>query len=139
MEFGFSKAALSVAPNAKLTINSADTKWLKVTDNDGIRPNYIIVSGTAKIDGVKITSWNLTDNDIIKQKTAGSTPRPYIRIIREAGPVDILNSEIAYLGYNSSLKQGLSYYGGDGSDLYQTASSMICGMLFIRRILDLLQ
>lgn len=111
------KAALSVAPNAMLTINSTDTKWLKVTDNDGIRPNFIFVSGTAKIDGVKITSWNLTDNDIIKQNTAGSTPRPYIRIIREAGPVDILNSEIAYLGYNSGLKQGLSYYGGDGSTL----------------------
>ncbi len=111
------KSGMRIWQGAKLTINSTDTKWLKITDNQGPDPNFIDIGGKARIDGVKITSWNLTSNDVIKQNTGGSIPRPYIGTKSGSGTFDILNSEIAYLGYNSSLKQGLSYYGGDRSVL----------------------
>src|ERR671924_1326175 len=42
-----------VNPLAKLTINRTDTTWLKITNHDNV-PNFISISGDAKIDGVKI-------------------------------------------------------------------------------------
>lgn len=111
------KAAINVGPTAKLAINSTDTKWIKITNDDKKKPNFIVISGNAKINGVKITSWNLTHNEVIKQNNDGSVPRAYFKIQKGAGGVDILNSEVGYLGYNTSRRQGLSYYGGDGSNI----------------------
>jgi parallel beta-helix repeat protein len=111
------KAGINVNPDAKLTLTSNDTRWLKITNNDNDIPNYINISGKANINGVKITSWNLIENDVIEQNNNGSIPRPYIKTYKEAGAIDILNSEIGYLGYDSSRRQGISYYGGNGSTL----------------------
>jgi mannuronan 5-epimerase len=125
-------AGLLIDKGATFYINSTDTKWLKIIA-DGKTAYPIQVSGSLKVDSVKITSWNPKTNDYAltpdseRHGTKGTkihvgTPRPYIRVEEEAtGTTDITNSEIAYLGYEGGLagagvgRTGLRYDGGDGS------------------------
>ena len=134
---------LVIAKGATLNIDSTDTKWLKIRSSGGTTgssasplPNSIDVHGTLKIDSVKITSWNsLTNNYAITNGTrhdlgvgksdatvSGGT-RPFITVEKDAtGTTDIINSEIAYLGYEKGSFSGVgtawsNYYGGDGSIL----------------------
>ena len=75
-------AIIKVNPLAKLTINRTDTSWLKITNQrfHENEPNFILISGNVKIDGVKITSWDPFSSDMIMQNAKGSIPRPYIVI-----------------------------------------------------------
>jgi parallel beta-helix repeat protein len=64
----------------------------------------------------KITSWNVGTNTYALTSSDGKTARSYILSASGAtGKMNILNSEIAYLGRDISGEQGLSYYGGAGS------------------------
>jgi len=111
-------AVIKVNPLAKLTINKSDTSWLKITNKNATEPNFISISGSANIDGVKITSWDPPSNNTIKQYVNGSIPRPYILAVKAVGNVDISNSELAYLGNNSYPSNGLVYSkGGNGSSI----------------------
>ena len=110
-------AIIKVSPLAKLTINRTDTSWLKITNHrfHENEPNFILISGNAKIDGVKITSWDPFSNDVIRQNVNGSIPRPYIMINNSSGSANISNSEIAFLGFAlNPSKSGLSYNSGGG-------------------------
>ena len=109
-------AGIVVANNAALYINSTDTTWLKI-NADGDTANGIDVHGRLKIDSVKITSWNMQTNDYAKTDVQGKIPRPYIFVEKDAtGTTDIINSELAYLGYfDSQGGTGLRYNGGPGS------------------------
>src|SRR5919107_5383747 len=119
-------AGITVAKNATLYINSSDTSWLKISA-DGVTAHPILVSGSLKIDSVKITSWNPSTNNYALSPDSNrkgedveiGTPRPYIVVESEAtGTTDITNSEIAYLGYESGYGGGLTglrYEGGHGS------------------------
>jgi parallel beta-helix repeat protein len=137
----FLNANLVIAKGASFSIDSTDTKWLKISSKvtrsnsdsgssgSSIRPAYWIdVHGTLKIDSVKITSWDPTTNyyAITNGSRTGSgvfifgAPRPSIVVENNAtGTTDITNSEIAYLGYEEGKHKGGSglsyYYGGDGS------------------------
>ena len=138
------KAGIVIDKGATLTIDSKDTKWLKIVaegggedddnkeggeEGDKTAAHSISVLGGLVIDSVKITSWIPSINDYMKYKVEirqGSTaqkttpydvdPRPYIRVEEEAdGYTSITNSEIAYLGYDCGGGcSGLSYYGGLG-------------------------
>ncbi|HZA71193.1 MAG TPA: right-handed parallel beta-helix repeat-containing protein [Nitrososphaeraceae archaeon] len=102
-----------------------------VSKNNGDNPNGIHVHGSVLIDSVKITSWDPEKNDVIKfdyGKRPGeehtksnydtAEPRAFIRVSKDAtGTTNITNSEIAYLGYSCSRCAGLSYYGGEGSEI----------------------
>ena len=119
-------AGMVIEQGATLYINSTDTSWLKIAA-DGETAYSILVSGSLKIDSVKVTSWNpnthnyaLTDDsDRNGRDTTIGTPRPYIAVENGAtGTTDIINSEIAYLGYEGGYGAGLTglrYEGGDGS------------------------
>ena len=108
-------ANLVVARNGNLVIDSIDTSWLKIISSSTKAfslQNY----GTLKIDSVKITSWDATKNSYASTSTDGKTQRAYIVSKSGAtGKMDILNSEIAYLGRDVSGEHGLDYYGSDGS------------------------
>jgi len=91
-------ANLVVAKNGNFVIDSIDTSWLKIISSStkacGLQ-NY----GTPKIDSVKITSWDATNNSYVSTSSDGKTQRAYIVSKSGAtGKMDILNSEIAYLG-----------------------------------------
>jgi len=119
-------AGIEISQGATLYINSTDTSWLKIAA-DGQTAYSILVSGSLKIDSVKVTSWNPNTNDYATTEDSHregidvevGTPRPYIRIEEEAtGTTDITNSELAYLGYEAGYgtgRSGLRYDGGDGS------------------------
>lgn len=111
-------ASIRVNPIAKITINHTDTVWLKITNKNQREPNFISISGSAKIDEVKITSWDPIRNDTIRQNVNGSIPRPFLIADSAAGTVNISNSEVAFLGYNSYPSNGLVYdHGGNGSSI----------------------
>src|SRR5919108_16265 len=88
---------------------------IKIIPNE-INANAIQISGSLKIDSVKITSWDPATNDYVK---SSEIPRPFIRVNRDATDVatEITNSEIAYLGYACNGCTGLSFYGGNGNIL----------------------
>lgn len=109
---------------------TADTNWLKISsvgNSIGIRnagqylheltPYRIQIFGAIQLDGVKITSWNPQTNNYATQRPDGTVPRPYITIEEQADPSHIVDSEIAYLGYDSPRKKGINFYGGDRSTL----------------------
>ena len=109
-------ANLSIADGANFDINSSDTKWLKINSTTGRDAYHIEAIGNLNIDSVKITSWNTTSNNYTKSD--GKVHRASIAVLPEStGKTNISNSEIGYLGYGASLRQGLSYYGGHGSAL----------------------
>jgi len=115
-------AGIIIEKGATLYINSTDTWWLKIAA-DGKIAHAILVLGGLKIDSVKITSWNLETNSYAITNEDGTIPRPFIRAEPEAtDTIDIINSEIAYLGYgvqvkedNNKRRSGIVYYGGDNS------------------------
>ncbi|MEJ7642296.1 MAG: hypothetical protein WKF36_08910 [Candidatus Nitrosocosmicus sp.] len=107
-------AGIVVSQGSTLYINSSDTSWLKIASADTESANGINVFGGLKIDSVKITSWNPEQNDFVKfehdilpsreleHSDINMVPRPYLRIHDDAtGTMDITNSELAYLGYES--------------------------------------
>ena len=126
-------SSLVVMKGATLTIDPSDVKWLKISSEGtsfGVRkllgtdegsneptPYSIRIFGRLDIHGVKVTSWDPETNNYTNQRSDGSVPRPFIAIERGSNSSHISDSEIAYLGYNSSRKQGLSFYGGDDSTL----------------------
>ncbi len=103
------KANLFIDKDSTFVISANDTQWLKITAPFGIKS-----LGNLIINSVKITSWDdKTQNYILAN---GNVPRPYLTEDNEAiGQMNISNSEIAYLGYNHSDRQGIAYLGGDGS------------------------
>jgi parallel beta-helix repeat protein len=111
-------AILYVDPGSTITIDKSDTIWLKILNKNDLTPNYISIAGSAKIDGVKITSWDLASNHTIPQNINGSIARPFIKADYAEGTANISNSEIAFLGNNSYPDNGLAYVlGGNGSNI----------------------
>lgn len=111
-------ASIKVNPLAKITLNHTDVSWLKIINKNDREPNFISISGSAEISDVKITSWNPISNETIRQNVNGSIPRPYIIVNNAVDTVNISNSEVAFLGYNSYPSNGLIYeHGGNGSSI----------------------
>jgi poly(beta-D-mannuronate) C5 epimerase len=117
------KANLLIQNGATFSIDPSDTTWLKIY-SDGKTAYNISVNGSMKINAVKITSWNSKEKDYDRIDLSKSKLRPRAFIttdFKEKGTTNITNSEIAYLGYNSTKSRhhvssnGLSYYGGPGS------------------------
>ena len=108
-------ANILVAKGGNLVIDTTDGSWLKIR-SDGATAFGLKNSGTLKIDSIKITSWNTVTKNFASAGSSGQTPRGYIYTLSSAtGKSNILNSELAYLGYSKSGAHGLDYYGGAGS------------------------
>ena len=106
------KANLRVADGGTFEMNSnADDnlQYLKIAGENGI-----IVHGRILINGVKITSWDTSSNDVVQQDSEGSVRRGYIQFDASEGS-EIVNSEFAYLGYNEHGKRGFDLHGEGAS------------------------
>lgn len=132
-------AGIVVEEGATFYINSSDLSWLKILskkteegkeeDKEKAKTNIIDVHGSLKIDSIKLTSWDASTNDYVRNPGSRDlsenhleigTPRPHISIDSDAtGTTDITNSELAYLGYEGGVgagpDDGITYFGGDGS------------------------
>src|ERR687895_1927007 len=92
----------------EMTSNGDNLQYLKLAGENGI-----IVYGKILIDGVTITSWDVSEGDIIQQDMNGSVSRGYIQFAGSEGS-QILNSEFGYLGYDDPGRRGFDLYGGGG-------------------------
>ena len=92
----------------QMTSNGDNLRYLKFAGANGI-----IVYGKILIDGVKITSWDVSEDDIIQQDMNGTISRAYIQFDASEG-AQILNSEFGYLGYDEPGRRGFDLYGGGG-------------------------
>ncbi len=106
------KANLRVADGGTFEMNSNandNLQYLKIAGENGI-----IVHGRILINGVKITSWNSSSNDVVQQDSEGSVRRGYIQFDASEDS-EIINSEFAYLGYNEHGKRGFDLHGEGAS------------------------
>jgi mannuronan 5-epimerase len=107
-------ATLEVADDITFEMNSSgagsdNLRYLKIAGENGI-----IVYGKILIDGVKITSWNISSNNTIPQNMNGNISRGYIQFAASEGS-QIINSEFGYLGEVESGRRGFDLLGdGDG-------------------------
>jgi parallel beta-helix repeat protein len=92
----------------EMTSNGDGLQYLKVAGANGI-----IVYGKILINGVKITSWDISEDDIIQQDMNGTVSRGYVQFAASEGS-QILNSEFGYLGYDELGRRGFDLYGGGG-------------------------
>jgi len=100
------KASIVVGATAKLDITSATVAWLRM-ESPPIHAIKIMPrrGGHLLIDGIKLTSWDSTINAVDENITNG---RAYL-LAFEGGRMDILRSEVAYLGWETGEPSGLSW------------------------------
>ena len=110
-------ATLEVADDVIFEMNSSNDggphnlQYLKIADENGI-----IVYGKILIDGIKITSWNTSSNDVMSQDMNGAIRRGYIQFAASEGS-QIINSEFGYLGDVEPGRRGFDLLGdGDGEE-----------------------
>src|ERR687891_2215461 len=106
-------ATLEIADDITFEMNSSNPddnlQYLKIVNENGI-----IVYGKILIDGIKITSWNTSSNDVIPQDINGTIRRGYIQFAASEGS-QIINSEFGYLGDVEPGRRGFDLLGdGDG-------------------------
>ncbi len=108
------KANLRIADGATFEMSSNEDEddnlqYLKIAGENGI-----IVHGRILINGIKITSWDVSSNDVVQQDSNGSVSRGYIQFDASEGS-EIVNSEFAYLGYNELGRRGFDLHGEGAS------------------------
>ena len=91
-----------------MTSNEDGLQYLKIAGANGI-----IVYGKILIDGVKITSWDVSDEDVIQQNINGTIRRGYVQFAASEGS-QIINSEFGYLGDVELGRRGFDLFGGGG-------------------------
>src|ERR687893_2167657 len=107
-------ASLEVADDATFEMTSSSSssedglQYLKLAGENGI-----IVYGKILIDGVKITSWDISEDDVIPQDMNGTIRRGYVQFAASEG-AQILNSEFGYLGDVEPGRRGFDLFGGGG-------------------------
>jgi poly(beta-D-mannuronate) C5 epimerase len=96
--------------NSSSSPRDKDVQYLKIAGENGI-----IAEGKILIDGIKITSWNISSNSVILQDKNGSIPRGYIRFAASQGS-QIVNSEFGYLGYVEPGLRGFDLLGKEDGE-----------------------
>ena len=92
----------------EMTSNGDNLQYLKIAGANGI-----IVYGKILIDGVRITSWDTEEDDVIPQDMNGTIRRGYVQFAASEG-AQIINSEFGYLGDVEPGRRGFDLFGGGG-------------------------
>jgi poly(beta-D-mannuronate) C5 epimerase len=106
-------ATLEIADDITFEMNSSNAddniQYIKIVGENGI-----VVNGKILIDGIKITSWNISSNNVVSQDMNGSIRRGYIQFAASEGS-QIINSEFGFLGDVEPGLRGFDLLGdGDG-------------------------
>src|SRR5215210_1286740 len=101
------KANLEVADgvNFEMTSSGDGLQYLKVAGENGI-----IVHGRILINGVIITSWDVSNEEEIPQDMNGTIHRGYVQFAASEGS-QIINSEFGYLGDVEPGRRGFDLFG----------------------------
>jgi hypothetical protein len=92
----------------EMTANGDGLQYLKIAGENGI-----IVYGKILINGVTITSWDISDEEVIQQNINGTVERGFIQFAASEG-AEIINSEFGYLGDVEPGRRGFDLFGGGG-------------------------
>src|SRR5688572_9765590 len=103
------KANLRIADGATFEMSSNEDEDDNLQYHKIAGENGIIVHGRILINGIKITSWDVSSNDVVQQDSNGSVSRGYIQFDASEGS-EIVNSEFAYLGYNELGRRGFDLH-----------------------------
>ncbi len=113
------KANLEVADGITFEMTSSSNgdagnnlQYLKLAGDNGI-----IVYGQILIDGVRITSWDIFQDDVIPQDINGAIRRGYVQFAGSEGS-QIINSEFGHLGYQDFGRRGFDLFAGEGGPSY---------------------
>ncbi len=101
------RSSLFIGNGVTLTLDKSEVTWLKLRSEEN---GFAILRGQEAdivINGVKITSWDTAQNDYDMKQEDG---RSFI-FIKDAGRMDVYDSEIAYLGFPTSNDIIVSPYG----------------------------
>lgn len=100
-------ANLEVADGVTFEMTSSrdGLQYLKLAGENGI-----IVYGKILIDGVTITSWDISEEDVIQQDMNGTIRRGYVQFAESEGS-QIINSEFGYLGDVEPGRRGFDLFG----------------------------
>jgi mannuronan 5-epimerase len=100
-------ANLEVADGVTFEMTSSrdGLQYLKLAGENGI-----IVYGKILIDGVIITSWDISEEDVIQQDMNGTIRRGYVQFAESEGS-QIINSEFGYLGDVEPGRRGFDLFG----------------------------
>src|SRR5215203_5760976 len=106
------KANLEVRDGVTFEMNSsngvANLQYLKIAGANGI-----IVYGKIVINGITITSWDISNGDVIQQNMNGTIRRGHVQFAASEG-AQIINSEFGYLGDLEPGRRGVDLFGGGG-------------------------
>jgi mannuronan 5-epimerase len=91
--------------NFEMTSSGDGLQYLKIAGANGI-----IVHGRILINGVIITSWDVSEEDVIQQDMNGTVPRGYIQFAASEGS-QIINSEFGFLGDVEPGRRGFDLFG----------------------------
>ena len=119
-------ATLQVADGITFSMTSTGDglQYLKLAGENGI-----IVYGKILIDGVKITSWDIEDEDVIQQDRNGTISRGFVQFAASEG-AQILNSDFGYLGYAEPGQRGFDLFGEGPSHDMEIRGSKFHDMWF---------
>jgi parallel beta-helix repeat protein len=92
----------------EMTSNGDGLQYLKIAGANGI-----VVYGKILINGVTITSWDISSEDVIQQNINGIIRRGYVQFAASEG-AQIINSEFGYLGFVEPGRRGFDLLGGGG-------------------------
>src|SRR5215216_2802875 len=93
----------------EMTSNGDGLQYLKIAGANGI-----VVYGKILINGVTITSWDISGEDVIQQNINGIIRRGYVQFVASEG-AQIINSEFGYLGDVELGRRGFDLYGEGAS------------------------
>lgn len=103
------KASISVGRDVTFYFDGTDVRWLKLYSADDYFTWIASFDGSMHIENVKISSWDPASESYDVTTTDG---RSFI-LARNSGRMDIMNAELAYLGYTSYGEYGRGYpFGG---------------------------
>jgi parallel beta-helix repeat protein len=108
------KANLEVADGVSFEMTSSGDglQYLKVAGENGI-----IVHGRILINGVIITSWDVSNEEVIPQDMNGTIRRGYVQFAASEGS-QIINSEFGHLGDVEPGRRGFDLFGeGPSNDM----------------------
>jgi parallel beta-helix repeat protein len=91
--------------NFEMTSSGDGLQYLKIAGANGI-----IVHGRILINGVIITSWDVSDEEVISQDMNGTIRRGYVQFAASEGS-QIINSEFGYLGDVEPGRRGFDLFG----------------------------
>jgi parallel beta-helix repeat protein len=101
------KADMVISQTARLEATNASISWLRLDSTPGTKfpalTRMITRGGHLLIQGIKVTSWAGTDVD-----TNYYDGRSYL-LAELGGRMDILNSEVSYLGWSAGEPSGLAW------------------------------